>query len=202
MAGPRLSQRGPVRVLRALGVLVLGTLIIGLNLPRDVLGKRLADPVAHLAGRLRKVSYVQSWRMYAPNPQRAQIYMNLTAHYDDGSARPLEETMQERYGWGTTYAWNKTRVDIWRHYANFHPKKNNLNRTWYLRGVCVREARHGPIPHKIVMHQVRRGFVSPAKVARGAPGLGRPQRSLVTVAYCRAQKVREMIEADQARRAG
>ncbi|MEM9458597.1 MAG: hypothetical protein AAGF11_30760 [Myxococcota bacterium] len=202
MSAVPLRQRGPVRVLRALSVLVLGVVIIGLNIPRKHLGEELGHAVSFLAGRLRQVSFVQSWKMYAPNPQRAQVYMNLTAHYDDGSERALFETKQERYGWGTNYAWNKTREDIWRHYANFNPKRNNENRTWYLRGVCVREARTGPVPAKIVMHQVKRGFVSPAKVARGAPGLGKPRRGLVTVAYCRVKKVREMIEADKARRAG
>ena len=37
--------------------------------------------------------------------------------------------------------------------------------------------------------------------ARGAPGLGRPRKSHIDVAFCRAKKVREMIEADRARRA-
>lgn len=186
------------RVARALLVLALAGVIVVPNLPAHWVGPWSST----LAGWLRTVSFVQSWRMYAPNPQRAQTYMNLTAHYEDGSVAMLWETEQERHGWGTVWAWNKSREDIWRHYANFHPKRANEHRTWYLRGVCVREARTGRVPDKIVMEQVTRGFTHPAKVAKGRPALGRPRRQLVTVAYCKVKQVREMIEADQQRRAG
>ncbi|MCA9707862.1 MAG: hypothetical protein KDK70_18565, partial [Myxococcales bacterium] len=120
MARPPLSQRAPVRVVRALGVLGVGVLIVALNLPRDWLGPAVGEAVGEVSGQLRRVSFVQSWKMYAPNPQRAQAYMNLTAHYEDGTTRELWETEQERRGWGTHFAWDKTREDIWRHYANFH----------------------------------------------------------------------------------
>jgi hypothetical protein len=190
--------RALTRALRVLGVVALGTLVVAPNLPSEWVG----DWTSTLAGWLRRVSFVQSWRMYAPNPQRAQSYMNLTAHYDDGTTAELFETEQERGGWGTVWAWNKTREDIWRHYANFHPKSNNEHRTWYLRAVCVREARSGRVPEKIVMEQVTRGFTHPDKVAAGKPALGRRRVELVTVAYCKTKQVREMIEADAERRAG
>lgn len=194
--------RAVTRTLRVLGVLGLATLIVGPNIPTDWLGERVGEWNSELAGKLRQVSFVQSWKMYAPDPQRAQSYMNLTAHYEDGSTRALWETDQERHGWGTHFAWNKTREDIWRHYANFHPKNRNEHRKWYLRGVCVREARTGNTPDKIVMEQVTRKFTPPHEVAAGAPGLSRPRKRLVTVAYCKVRHVREMIEADQARRTG
>jgi hypothetical protein len=190
--------RGLSRALRGLGVLALAALVVVPNLPREWVG----EWSSLLAGYLRRVSFVQSWRMYAPNPQRAQSYMNLTAHYDDGTTAALWETEQERDGWGTVWAWNKTREDIWRHYANFHPKANNEHRTWYLRAVCVREARRGRLPDKIVMEQVTRGFTHPHKVAAGKPALGRRRVELVTVAYCKTKQVREMIAADAERRGG
>lgn len=193
-----IAVRPWLRVIRALGVLALVAVIVGPNLPTDWVGQWSST----LGGGLRRVSFVQSWRMYAPNPQRAQTYMNLTAHYEDGSTAELWETHQERHGWGTVWAWDKTREDIWRHYANFHPKRANEHRTWYLRAVCVREARTGRMPDKIVMEQVTRGFASPDKVAAGKPALGRPRKQLVTVAYCKVKQVREMIETDALRRAG
>jgi hypothetical protein len=187
---------------RTLGVLALAVVVVAPNLPSDWPSERVGAWNSKLAGWLRQVSLVQSWRMYAPNPQRAQAYMNLTAHYEDGSTEVLWETEQERGGWHTVWAWDKTREDIWRHYANFHPKSANEHRTWYLRAVCVREARRGRVPEKIVMEQVTRGFAHPDKVAAGKPALGRRRVELVTVAYCKLKQVREMIEADQARRAG
>ena len=147
----------------------------------------------------KKVSFKQGWQMYAPNPQRAQMYMNLTAVYDDGSERRLEETVQENQAWDTHFMWDKTRVDIWRQYANFNAKHRNNNRVWYLKGVCVRESREGPIPKRIVMHQVRRRFMPPEKVAKGAPELGKPKRTFITVQYCQHPVVKEIIEADARR---
>ena len=185
-------MKGLVRLARALCVLALGVIIVAPNLPKEWIGEWPSTIVSYG----RKVSFVQRWKMYAPNPQRAQTYMNLTAHFDDGTTVDLEETLQERDGWGRTFAWNKTRVDIWRHYANFNPKRANDHRKWYLRGVCVREARRGRMPDKIVMEQVTRRFAPPEKVAAGRRGLGRPRKRLVTVAYCKVKRVRDMLEAD------
>lgn len=195
-------MRPLVRVLRSLGVVVLGLVIVLPNLPAEWMPGPVSELVSKVAGWTRQVSVVQSWKMYAPNPQRAQSYMNLTAHYPDGTTADLEETLQERDGWTTNYAWNKTRQDIWRHYANFHPKRANEHRKWYLRGVCVREARRGRMPDKIVMEQVTRRFAPPDKVAEGHPGLGRPRKRLVTVAYCKVKLVRDMLEADPVLAAG
>lgn len=183
------------RVLQTAFVLTVVAFVVLPNLPSEQV------PLgATLSKWAMKVSFKQGWQMYSPNPQRAQIYMNLTALYDDGSKRHLEESIEENAGWHTHWMWNKTRVDIWRQYANFGAKRRNDNRTWYLKGVCVREARRGPIPDKIKMFHVRRRFVAPEKVAAGAPALGQPKRSFITVAYCKQEVVREMIEADRARR--
>lgn len=182
-----------VRAARVVGVLVLALFIVLPALPGEYGGLKQT-----LIGWERQVSVKQQWRMYAPNPQRSQTYMNLTAVYGDTRVE-LEETFQEREGWGTHWLWDKTRKDIWRYYANFNPKKRNANRTWYLKGVCVREARRGPIPDKILMEHVKRRFAPPEQVRKGTLGLGRPVRRTVTVQYCKTSDVRRMIEADRAR---
>ena len=38
---------------------------------------------------------------------------------------------------------------------------------------------------------------APGKVLAGAPGLGTPDRKLVTVVFCQTAPVREMIQADR-----
>lgn len=193
--GPEQAGRpmGPLRaVVHVVWALALMTIIVVPNLPTKVFGKfpgKVAAP-------LRQVSFVQSWRMYAPDPQTSQTYMALTAHYPGGEVGQLEESAQAEHGWGTIWAWQKTRVDIWRHYANFNPKKRNDHRKWYLRGVCIREARRGKVPTKIVMEQVRRRFTNPKKVAQGKKSLGRPNRRLVTVTYCHGRPTKEMLAAD------
>jgi hypothetical protein len=191
----RLAQLG--RFLHVLLVLTIATFVVVPAIPNDW----TAGISSKLAAILRPLSLKQSWRMYAPDPQRAHTYMNLLARYPGGHERELEETDQERGGWDTHWAWQKTRVDIWRYYALAHPKGRNDNRIWYLKGVCVREARRGEIPERIVMHQVRRRFPPPEKARHGA-GLGRPRRDLVTVQYCKTPEVLEMIEQDRRRHGG
>ncbi len=184
------------RLLHAAFVLAIVAAIVVPPLP-----ERIRGPLGTKLSALElEVSFKQGWQMYAPNPQRAQLEMNLTAYYADGSERRLEETLAEKHAWGTHWFWNKTRVDIWRQYANFRPDARNDNRTWYLKGVCVREARRGDIPQRIVMEHVRRRFTPPEHVAKGAPGLGAPTRKLVTVQYCKNPDVLEMIEQDRAHR--
>ena len=118
------------RCVHIVWALALASIVLLPNLPTE----RFGQLPSKLAGWLRPVSFVQSWRMYAPDPQRSQTYMNLTAHYPGGREVELEETIQEKNGWTVTWAGQKTRVDIWRHYANFHGSGRNDNRTWYLRG--------------------------------------------------------------------
>ena len=182
-----------LRILHALVPTALVVAIVAPALP----SARFGEFPSLVARGLLLVSIKQTWGMYAPDPQRAQTYMDLEALYDDGSTASLSESLELEHGWGTTWAWRKTRMDIWKFYANFHPDRRNDHRTWYLRSVCVREARTGHTPHKITMHQVKRRFTAPAKVARGAPGLGEPDRSLVTIVFCTTSPVREMIEDDR-----
>ncbi|MFO0633377.1 MAG: hypothetical protein U0168_11045 [Nannocystaceae bacterium] len=108
---------------------------------------------------------------------------------------PLRESDDLQTAWGTTWAWHKRRVDIWRYYANFNPDKRNDNRTWYLRAVCVREARTSraqedhDVPGQAALHPARRGRA-------WGRDLGAPERRLVTVAYCRTVPTAEMIAED------
>lgn|GEM_PF-1435685 len=198
------SERDPAirgvlrRLVHVVWALGLGSIVLLPNLPRE----RFGELPGVVAGRLRPISFVQSWRMYAPDPQRSQTYMNLVAHYPGGREVELEETIQEKNGWTVTWAGNKTRVDIWRHYANFHGTGRNDNRTWYLRAVCVREARKGEVPTRISMTQVRRRFATPERVGEGKPDLGR-RRRLKNVNHwmpCKTKIVMKMIEADRERR--
>jgi hypothetical protein len=167
----------------------LASIAAGFNLVRAKL--------AHAAG---AASVKQSWNMYSPNPQRALVYLNITAHYPDGSERRLQETVQEQAGWDTNWMWDKTRVDIWRQYAAFHGRRGSRHRTWYLRGVCVRETRRGAVPTKLTLELVKRRFTAPELVAQGRPALGPKQHDVVSTQYCRNPVVNEMIANDRARR--
>jgi hypothetical protein len=188
--------RALLRILHALVPVTLAAAIVFPVLPGEGFG-----PLPRLFARAQLVVGVkQTWGMYAPDPQRSQHYMELVAVYDDGREEPLEENVDLEDGWGTTWAWRKTRLDIWKFYANFHPKKRSDHRLWYLRMVCVREARKGEIPEKITMHQVTRRFTSPGKVRKGAKGLGAPTREFVTVQYCRTPPTDAMIAEDRERR--
>jgi hypothetical protein len=182
-----------LRVLHAMVPTVLVVAIVAPTLPGDRFG-----PLPGWIGRaLLTISVKQNWGMYAPDPQRAQVYMDLEAEYADGTTAPLLESDDVRDGWGSTWEWRKTRLDIWRFYANFHSDGRNDNRSWYLRAVCVREARAGKLPRKIAMYQVKRRFAAPEAVRAGKPGLGEPDRRLVTVQYCGTEPTRTMIERDR-----
>jgi len=127
--------------------------------------------------------------------------MELTAQYRNAPDRPLLENEATDTAWQShNWGWTKTRFDIWRHYVNFNPKHRNRDRDVYLRAICVREARLGPIPHRIVMYQLRRSFTPPNLVHDGASGLGPVRRELVTVVYCEQDNVRAMITEDRLRR--
>lgn len=179
-----------------LQVLALAALIVLPALPASVGG----TPSETLAGWLTRVSFQQHWQMYAPNPRRALAYMNLTAISADGREVELEETHFERGGWDARPVWVRTRVESWQQAAVAHPETRHRNRTWYMRGVCVRLARRGEVPDRIVMDRVLRGFATPDALRHGSASLGPPLRSRVTVVSCRTPEVREMIRQDRARR--
>lgn len=179
--------------------LALALVIVGPSLPKPLAG----ELPSKLAQWLKKISVVQTWNMYAPDPQRAHTYLAVYAEFEDGRREPLVEAEQANAGWGTTWAWRKTRADIWRFYAVLNPDKVNNNRTWYLRSVCVREAlaREEP-PRRIVAERVRRRFTPPHQVAAGKPGLGAVERKPLATMDCKSWPVRDMLAAARERRHG
>ena len=103
---------------------------------------------------LRKVSISQTWRMYAPDPARGHYYMVLETYDRDGTKRVQEESVKVETGWGTSWAWSRTRKDIWLHAIMRGIDKTNRNRTWYMRGVCMREARRGRDARRVSVSRV------------------------------------------------
>lgn len=175
--------------------LALVVLIVAPVLPNAALG----GAPSKLAQWLKKISVVQTWNMYAPDPTRAHTYIAVYAEFEDGRREPLAEAEQADSGWDTTWAWAKTRVDIWRFYAVLSPDKPNNNRLWYLRSLCVREALDGDPPRKIVAERVRRRFTAPDKVRAGKPGLGPAERKPLASIDCKSWPVRDMVADAQAR---
>ncbi|MCY1053766.1 hypothetical protein [Nannocystis sp. SCPEA4] len=176
--------------------LALVLLIVGPVLPNAA----LAGAPSKLAQWLKKISVIQTWNMYAPDPTRAHTYIAIYAEFEDGRREALAEAEQAKSGWDTTWAWDKTRNDIWRFYAVLNPDKPNNNRLWYLRSVCVREALARPEPpRKIVAERVRRRFTPPDKVRAGKPGLGQVERKPLATVDCKSWPVRDMVAEALAR---
>jgi hypothetical protein len=126
--------------------------------------------------------------------------MELVAYDADGTRRVLEESQLAEYGWGTAYFWDRTRRDIWAYAIMGNVEKLNRNRTWFVRGVCVREARRGHDVQRIEMAQVFRRIRTPEQVREGKELLGPPKRRKAQDGSCRVEIIREMIEIDARRR--
>ncbi len=189
----RRAGRALARAAEVLWVVLLAGAILVPFLPGEAV-RPFRDAVVRAE---RAVSVQQHWGMYAPHPELSQAYMELSAVWPDGSVTELEETEAARNGWGTTWFGRKTRRDIWRYYARLHPTRPNRNRAWYLRMVCVREARRtGRIPREIRMRQVMRRFAPPRAVRSGKLPLGRPRVRDVARQSCTQRSVRAMIHAD------
>lgn len=177
--------------------LAVATLLVAPKLPIEP----LAPVRSALSGFLKKISVIQAWNMYAPDPQRAHTYLAVYAEFDDGRREALREAHQAEAGWSTIWGWQKTRADMWSFYATLNPDKVNANRTWYLRGVCVRETlARGEVPRKIVSERVRRRFNHPDRVRAGQPGLGPIERDKLQSVDCRSWPIRDMIAEARARR--
>ena len=175
--------------------------------------KRLAKEL------FRPMSMSQQWGMYAPDPARSMTYMHLTAestgHYtlprgkqkplvEPGEAPPgtwhLDEALRAERDWETIWGWQKTRRDIWRYrLSTKNVDKPNRNRSWYMRGVCVREAREGRYPAYIQMQQLKRRFTKPDRVRKGKPVFGPRKYTRSDRSWCRSPLVAEMIERDRER---
>lgn len=179
--------------------LALVPLIMIPLLPKAVFG----EVPSKLAQAMKKISVVQVWNMYAPDPQRGHTYLALYAEFADGRRVALAEAEQAARAWTTTWAGRKRRVDVWRFYAVMNPNKQNLNRTWYMRSVCVREAlARGEVPTRIVAESVRRRLTPPDRVRAGHPTLGPIDRKQIGTIDCRTWPVREMIVVARSRETG
>jgi hypothetical protein len=183
------------RVINVVFPLLLGGFMLLAAWPGDKLGPRLRPHHDRLTELMRPLSLSQSWSMYAPDPARGHFYMELVAYDADGTRRVLEESYLAEHGWGTTFFWNRTRREIWRLTITGRVDEVNRNRTWYLRGVCVREARRGYDVQRIEMTQVFRRIRSPEQVREGKELLGPAKRRKAQDGSCRVQIIREMIEA-------
>jgi hypothetical protein len=188
------------RVVNVVVPLALAYVMILAALPSKELGPAAKKRHDALVALMRKVSLSQSWSMYAPNPGRGHFYMVLVAHDADGQVRELEDSYMAEHGWGTAWAWRRSRLDIWQHAVTRHIDKVNRNRTWYLRGVCVREARRGYDVRRIEMTRVYRRIRSPEQVREGKEILGPPQRRRAQDGSCRVKIIRDMIALDRERR--
>lgn len=195
---PVLSRRLS-RVYNTVLPLAIAALISVPLLPTSVFGQ----VPSKLALGMKKISLVHNWNMYAPDPQRAHSYLALHAEFADGRREALVEADQAARAWTTIWGWQKTRADIWRFYAVMNPDKPNVNRTWYLRSVCVREAlAREEAPIRIVAERVRRRFTHPDRVRAGQPGLGPIDRKSIGSVDCRTAPVRDMIAAARSRETG
>lgn len=180
-----------VRTTRTITALALATVMLAPLVP--------GQPGAAIVAQMRRISVLQTWNMYAPDTQRAQSYLSLSAELADGTIVPLEEAEQAETGWDTVWDWNKRRVDIWRIIAV--GEKATIHRSWYLRGVCVREARgRDEPPRKIIAERARRRFASPDAVRAGKPTLGELGRSELQTVRCDDWPARGMISEDRVRR--
>lgn len=176
--------------------------LVPLALTVCVLAPLFGGPVGSaIAAGERRISVIQNWSMYAPDPQRSHTYIHVSAELADGTTVPLDEAIQAEEAWTTMWAWQKRRSDMWRYYVVQKPGGGNPNRLWYLRGLCVREERaRGVAPVRIVAERVHRKFTPPDRVLAGAPGLGEPTRGFVQAIRCNDWPERAMIAFDRTRR--
>ena len=213
---PRAPERGPserseapalawlVHARRLVNVVFpafVGYVIVLGALPRDMLEAEAQARHDRIVEYMRTVSLSQTWAMYAPNPGRGHFYMTLKALDEDGTERELEESIMARVGWGTARFWRRSRLDIWQHAVTRRIDKANRNRTWYLRGVCLREARRGYQVRRLEMARVYRGMRSPERVREGKDVLGPAKTTKAQDGSCRVQIIRDMIAVDAQLRA-
>jgi len=183
------------RSVEALWVLCLAALIVVPALP----GEWQTELSRNVIAWTKKVSMSQRWAMYAPNPQRGLAYLSVRGRHLDGHEEPLPEALAADQGWGTNWAWNKRRSDIWGFYAAISKQKGgNLRRTWFVKSLCVREARLHEDPARILLvDRLSRGFTAPDKVRAGAPDLGPVKRLPVQKIDCAFPLIQEMLDEDR-----
>ena len=158
---------------------------------------KLKGAQTRLVGALRTISVQQSWRMYAPNPSRSHTMPYVVGVDAHGEEYPLEESIRSDQETGRVWLWKRRRIDFWRfQVAAFRPTKPNRNRSWYLRGVCVRESRKDNPPRLVHLYGERVNLTPPKAVRNGKPVLGKPRRAKIETASCVIGRVPRMIEED------
>ncbi len=184
------------RVINVVFPLLLGSVMLLAAWPGNELGPRLRPAHDRLVEWMRPLSLSQSWGMYAPDPARGHYYMHLVAYDSDDNPRVLEDSYLAEHGWGTAWFWTRSRADIWRYAVSDRVGEVNRNRTWYLRGVCAREAARGHDIRRVEMTQVYRRIRPPEQVREGKELLGPPKRRKAQDGSCNVSIIREMIETD------
>ncbi|PRP99635.1 hypothetical protein [Enhygromyxa salina] len=188
------------RVVNVVVPLALAYLMVLGAVPREHFEGRMRDQHDKLVAAMKQISLSQTWSMYAPDPGRGHFYMRIRAYDADGTVRELDETFMAEHGWGTARAWNRSRLDIWQHAVTRRIDQVNRNRTWYLRGVCLREARRGYDVQRLEMTRVYRRIRSPDQVREGKDILGPAKIKKAQDGSCRVRIIQDMIELDRARR--
>ena len=186
------------RFVEASWVLFLAALIVVPSLP----GSWQNDLSRKLIALTKQINLSQHWSMYAPNPQRGLAYISVRGRHLNGEEEALEEARAAEQGWGTKWAWEKRRHDIWAFYAAMSKQKGgNLRRTWYVKAICVREARRSDDPPRILLvDRLSRSFTHPDAVRQGRADLGPVIRLPVQRIDCGFPTIQKMIQEDKFRR--
>jgi len=163
---------------------------------RDQLPERLHERRSKLTAWMRTVSLSQTWKMYAPDATKGHAYVEIIGYDKAGDPHVLEESHMVQEGWTTARAWRRSRLDIWEHTVTRHITKTNRNRTWYMRGVCVRERRRGLDIQRVELRRIFRKVRAPEKVRKGAETLGPLKRSKAQNGSCHVKIIRNMIAED------
>lgn len=149
-----------------------------------------------------KIGVSQRWAMYAPDPQRGLAYLSVRGVWADGHEEEIDDSSRRDNAWTRQWDWDKRRRDIWRAYAALSPKSgSNPDRTWYVKSLCIGEARShgGEAPTVLHVDRLTRSFTHPDKVRAGAPEFGPVTRTPVQKISCAYRPIRDAIAEDEAR---
>lgn len=170
-------------------------LLVFAAIPKAKLPEHLHPRRDRLSEVMRALSLSQSWNMYAPDPSRGHHTMELVAVDRDGTERRLR-SRGDANAWATAWAWQRTRRDIWQFVIMRRPTGTSRNRTWFLRGVCLREHRRGHDVARLEVWHASRSIQPPERVRAGQPTLGPVRRTRVAGTSCDVEIIRDMIAED------
>ncbi|NVB40863.1 hypothetical protein G6O69_23695 [Pseudenhygromyxa sp. WMMC2535] len=190
---------GQVALRRVINLMFAGLLMAVMvfsTIHTDALPESMKPKREQLGGYMHTLSLSQRWQMYAPDPTRGHAYPELIAYDAQGNARVLPESRLVEEGWGTWWAWERNRRQLWEHIIVRKIDKVNRHRIWYLRGLCMREARLGHAVERVELRRVYRRVRPPEKVLKGDALLGPPKIRKGRDTSCKVKIIREMIAAD------